>query len=532
MSKKKPATHARHAAPRPDRSTKALRTVKFWLAPIVITLALMSALSALYLGGILNPTTNLRHFPIAVVNQDAGPGGKQIVDGLMTGLDKDKFDIHVVSQTEAKQQLDRAQVYGELVIPVGFSTKLRELAESAVTASRAERPVITINTNPRAGTLGSSIAGSTLAQAMTFANTKVGERLTADLVAQTSGAPIAGAALVTLANPIDVKSTVYNPLPNGTGNGLSAFYYGLLLLLAGFTGSIVVSSLVDSMLGYVPAEFGPVYRFAEQVNISRFRTLLLKWGIMVVLALLTSGVYMAIAHKLGMPITLGWQLWAYGVFAISAVGITSSSLIAVLGSMGMLVSMLIFVILGLPSAGATVPLEAVPTFFRWLAEFEPMHQVFLGVRALLYLNGHGDAGLHQALMMTGIGLAIGLLFGGIITQLYDRKGFHRIQGAVELAIANAHQEQHQARVQAREAAEADQGPGGVETEPAPDIEAETITEAAPVPAAEPVPEASAEPAAEPAPDATAKPAAEPAPEATTEPAAEATAKPETSSERT
>ena len=91
-----------------------------------------------------------------------------------------------------------------------------------------------------------------------------------------------------------------------------------------FTGSIVVSTLVDSMLGYVPAEFGPVYRFAEQVNISRFRTLLVKWGVMVILGLLTSGVYMAIAHKLGMPITLGWQLWLYGVFAISAVGITSA----------------------------------------------------------------------------------------------------------------------------------------------------------------------------------------------------------------
>ena len=252
-----------------------------------------------------------------------------------------------------------------------------------------------------------------------------------------------------LANPIDVKSAVYNPLPNGTGSGLSAFYYALLLLLAGFTGSIVVSTLVDSMLGYVPAEWGPVYRFAEQVRISRLQTLVVKWAIMVMLGLLTSAIYMAIAHGLGMPIPLGWQLWLYGVFAISAVGITSSSLIAVLGSMGLLFSMLVFVILGLPSAGATVPLEAVPPFFRWLAEFEPMHQVFLGVRSLLYLNGHADAGLSQALVMTSIGLVIGLLVGGIITHIYDRKGFHRIQGAVrDLAIAAEHQAQHQ-RARAR-----------------------------------------------------------------------------------
>jgi uncharacterized phage infection (PIP) family protein YhgE len=359
---------------------------------------------------------------------------------------------------------------------------LRDLGESALTANRAERPSVTISTNPRAGTLGSSIAGQALNQAIAVANSKVGERLSADVTAQAGGAPMAGASVLALASPIEVKSTVYNPLPNGTGNGLSAFYYALLLLLAGFTGSIVVSTLVDSMLGYVPAEFGPVYRWVEQVNISRFRTL------MVILALLTSAIYMEIAHQLGMPITLSWQLWLYGVFAISAVGITSSSLIAVLGSMGLLFSMLVFVILGLPSAGATVPLEAVPQFFRWLAEFEPMHQVFLGVRSLLYLNGQADAGLSQALMMTAIGLVIGLLFGGIITAMYDRKGFHRIQGAVSLAIAAEHQAQHQARSKGRESA----------PEPTPEttppVDADT---AAPPgldagPAAESVPESSSE----------------------------------------
>jgi uncharacterized phage infection (PIP) family protein YhgE len=440
----------RHAAPNPKRNIKAVRTVRFWGLPIVVTLALMSALCALYLGGILNPMTNLRHFPVAVVNEDAGPFGAQIADGLVAGLDKDKFDVRVVSHGAAQRLLDTAQVYGELVIPPTFSSSLREYGASAVTPGRATRPSVTISTNPRAGTLGSSIAGQTLTQAMAVANGKVGQRLTADVAAQTGGAPLTGASALGLATPIEVKANVYNPLPNGTGNGLSAFYFALLLLLAGFTGSVVVSTLVDALLGYVPAEWGPVYRFAEQVRISRFQTLLLKWAIMVVLALLTSAVYLAIAHGLGMPIPLGWQLWAFGVFAIIAVGITSSSILSVLGSMGLLVSMLIFVILGLPSAGATVPLEATPTFFRWLAKFEPMHQVFLGVRSLVYLDGRADSGLSQALWLTTIGLVIGLLFGGIITQLYDRQGFHRIQGAVELAIAAQHQAEHQARVSKRE----------------------------------------------------------------------------------
>lgn len=343
-------SHPQHAAPNPNRNIKAVRTVRFWAAPLVITLALMSALCALYLGGILNPTTNLRHFPIAVVNEDAGPGGAQIVDRLATGLDRNKFDIRVLSRDEAKHQLDTGRVYGSLLIPPSFSSKLRDFATSAVSPARPDKPSITVSTNPRAGTLGASIAGQTLNSAMGTANGIAAQRVMAEVTAQTGGTPLPGATQAGLSSPIEIQSVVYNPLPNGTGNGLSAFYYALLLLLAGFTGSIVVSTLVDALLGYVPAEFGPVYRFAEQVRISRFQTLLLKWAMMVLLGLLTSAVYLAIANGLGMPIDLSWELWAYGVFAIAAVGITSSSLLSVLGTAGMLVSMLVFVIFGLPSA--------------------------------------------------------------------------------------------------------------------------------------------------------------------------------------
>jgi uncharacterized phage infection (PIP) family protein YhgE len=364
------------------------------------------------------------------VNADAGTDGKQIVDGLVSGLNRDQFDVRVLSADEANSQLDTARIYGLVQIPSDFSAKLKSLGQAALQPGQVTRPVITISTNPRAGELGSSIAGLTLAKAVNEINAKIGQQLSAQ-VAKASGTPLPGGVSLTLSSPVDMQVNDHDPLPNGTGNGLSAFYYALLLLLAGFTGSIVVSSLVDSMLGFVPAELGPVYRLAEQVKISRFRTLLVKWALMAVMAVLTSVAYVGIADALGMPIPNGWTLWAYGAFTIAAVGVTSTSLIAVLGSVGLLVNLFIFVILGLPSNGATIPLEAAPRFFGWLAKFEPMHQVFLGARALLYFDGRADAGLTRALVMTAIGLVIGLVIGGVVTRIYDRRGLDRTHAAAD-----------------------------------------------------------------------------------------------------
>jgi YhgE/Pip-like protein len=235
-------SHARRAAPDAGQSgqanPKATRTVRFWTVPIVITLAALAALAAFYLGGILNPMSNLRHFPIAVVNEDAGPTGAQVVKGMLSSFDTDAYDVRVLGHDDAKHQLDTAQIYGVAVIPPNFSSKLLAYAKSAVKPSRVERPIIVVSTNPRAGTLGAGIAGQALDRAVTLINRRVGERLSQEVAQQTGPGPMPAAVMLMLANPIQVESTVHNVLPDGTGNGLSAFYYALLLVLAGFTASM------------------------------------------------------------------------------------------------------------------------------------------------------------------------------------------------------------------------------------------------------------------------------------------------------
>ena len=402
-----------------DRSARPKLTgsVRFWALPIFVTLTLLSALAAFYLGGILQPMTNLRHFPVAILNEDAGPTGAQVVKGMLAGFDNDAYDVRELSHDQAKTQLDTAQIYGIAVIPPNFSSKLQAYAKSALTPGRVERAVIIVSTNPRAGTLGANIAGQSLQRAVTLIDQRVGQRLSQEVAEQTGKAPEPGAVALMLANPVEVKSTVHSALPDGTGNGLSAFYYALLLVLAGFTASIVVSRLVDSML-------------TNQAKISRLRTLLINWAMIAVIALLTSAAYLLIAGQLGMPVQNSVTVWLFGVLAILAVGVASTSLIAALGAIGVVVSMFVFVILGIPSAGATVPLQATPAWFEWLARFEPMHQVFLGTRSLLYLGGTAGSGLSQSLVWTAGGLAVAVLFGAGVTRSYDRRADHHLPASI------------------------------------------------------------------------------------------------------
>lgn len=426
---------ATHTDP-PLRPTaeRATRTVRFWLIPVVVVSVLMSILATLYIGGIVDPKKSLHDFPVAIVNNDFGETttagdttnyGNQIRDALVSGIDAEKVDLQEMGIARAQQELDNGTIFGAVVIPSDFTTRLNILGAAGVVAGDVDKPVITVYTNPRAGSLGSSLVTSITDQALGEANSTVGNTLLTAVSEQAGADALSGAARLTLAEPIQLITTAHNPLPDGTALGLSAFYYALLLLLAGFTGATVVSALVDSSLGFTPTEFGPFFKHGTPTEITRVHTLLIKWAIMAVVGLVVSGLYLLIATSLGMPAPHSLALWMYGALAITAVGVTAVSIVSVFGTAGLLINLLLFVILGLPSAGATIPLAAAPRFFGWLAEFEPIHQVYLAVRAITYFDGRYDAGLSGALPKTFAGLAIGIAFGLLLTWWYDRKGFER-----------------------------------------------------------------------------------------------------------
>ena len=421
-------------------------TVRTFTAPIALLSLFAALMATMYLGYAANTEKNLHDFPIALVNQDVGETvdgapanfGAQITDALREGIPADKVDLRVLGIAEARAQLKSGQVYGAIVIPSDFTKRLVLLGTGAVVPGDIEPPAITVYTNPRVGPYTTGITQRITDQALTRVSETVGRNLTERVhAALAAGAPdpakagdqISAAARLVLADPVHVVEAPYRPMPDGAGQGLVAFFYTLILLLAGFTGAMIVNTLLDSALGFTPTEYGPWFVHPPASGLSRFRTLLVKWAVIGAAAPILSAVFLGVARLLGVPLPGALLLWLYGTLAILAVGITALSVLATFSTAGLMVNLVLFVVLGLPSSAATVPLEAVPGYIAVLARFEPMHQIYLAVRAIMFFDGDAGSGLGHGLWMTAAGLAVGLLLGTAATVGYDRVGLARTPAA-------------------------------------------------------------------------------------------------------
>jgi len=389
-----------------------------------VQIALLLAL--LYMGGVVDPQRDLHHLPIALVNGDTGKppagqpanAGTQIAAAITSDKSNDKAAWRELTLAQAQDQLDSGKVYGALVIPANFTDSITALSTNGAT----QRPTMTVLTNPGKGSLGSSLAGQITTAAAHRSSQTLGKQLTAAV-----GGRANSTAKLLLADPVNVVTQVGHPIGRHSGLGLSAFYYTLLLVLAGFMGGNVISNGVDTALGYADNEIGPWHTRRPTVPINRTQTLLLKMAMTAGITVISvSLVMLATITVLGMDATHIPLLWIYSYCAALAVGLGVQAINAAFGGIGQLVSMFVFIVLGLPSSGATVPLQAVPGFYRFLSHFEPMRQLSDGVRAILYFDARGDAGLTRSWIMIAIGSAVGLLFGFAMTRYYDRKGHKRL----------------------------------------------------------------------------------------------------------
>jgi uncharacterized phage infection (PIP) family protein YhgE len=414
-------------SPAPPRATarKILGKWPVWVFPSVLVALVSFALALVYSGGIGNPLGSTHHLPVGLVNRDSGPLGGRLVHAIADAPDpQQRVDWRLLTPAQAQDAFDSGHIYGAISVPTGFTASLTSIIAPPAAVTSTRPPQVTLLTNPGAGSLASSLATGVEQTALRAASTAVGADLERQLRA--TGATPSAAQAMLLADPITSASLPGHALAVRTGLGLTAFYIALLVVMSGFLGANIISNGVDSALGYAPSELGPHRQLRATVPISRVQTLLVKMVMSAVLSLVTASVVVlatAVVVRLAMPHL--FLLWVFAVCASAVVGVGVQAVIAVFGGLGQVVSMFFFVALAIPSAGATIPLEAVPGFYRFLGQFEPMRQIGGGVRAIIYFDARADAGLQRAWGMLALGLGVALVLGLGITHWYDRRGYQR-----------------------------------------------------------------------------------------------------------
>ncbi|MEU5423617.1 YhgE/Pip domain-containing protein [Streptomyces sp. NPDC001407] len=413
--------------------SSALRSPRLWIGSGLILAVIAALFSLLYVGGNVNPKGHLRDLPVALVNEDKGAvvakgkhlnAGDQVVSGVKKSAEgNDSFDWQVLDKAEADKRIGQGKLFGAIVVPENFTASLTGLLSPQQT--KAVRPTITVLTNQSAGSFGSSMASQATQKAAHGASAQLGKELLKQ--ANTQGAKLAPAAQLMLADPVSVQVADGHPLGTHSAMGLSAFYYALVLVVCGMLGANALISQVDTFLGYVHTDFGPFRQRNPLRHTSRVRTLAIDSVLMVGLSVLMGSlVELATVGVLGMDASHLGLLWVYSVATIAVVGIGALALLRAFGLPGMLLSTIVFVAMAVPSSGSTVPLQALPDFFRFLSEFEPLRQITGGLRSILYYDAQADAGLTRAWVSLGIALVVAALFGFGMTRFYDRKGLHRV----------------------------------------------------------------------------------------------------------
>jgi YhgE/Pip-like protein len=465
MSMKSSPAAKRTADPRlPVRAGRILRVRAVWAIPLLVGSVVVSIMTALYIGSVVNPLAHVSGLPVVVVNQDRGAKigsqhlevGQQVQAGLLASPEvTSRLHLVVATLPQAEQSMSRDGQYAAVVIPPDFTTNL--LSVSGLRPGETAVPHIQILTNQRAGTVGVELATGVLTPALTVASHQIGQHLSALVPASR----LTGATKAILANPVTVTTVQYRPLPANSALGLSAFYVALLTLMCGFLGATIANPVVDAALGYATNEIGPRWRQRPPVPINRWQTLLIKWAIIVVLTGLVTAVMLAVAVAgLGMDAPHSLVLWLYTWLCAASVGIGTLVLFAVFGTFGQLIGILLFVYAGLASAGGTVPVEALPPFLHALSYIEPLRQVLEGTRSILYFDAQADAGLTRGTLAAGLGLLFWLVIGAAIVNWYDRKRFYRLDPDILDYVSTSVQEYRSQHLTAAVASDTSRRPSG------------------------------------------------------------------------
>jgi len=416
------------------RANQVLHTRKIWIVPILTASVFAALMAAVYLGSVINPTGHLRGLPVMIVDQDSGAtvNGQHMNVGasLTSALEhsasvSSRLKLTPGTLQQAQAEMDKGGAYAALVIPASL-TRSALLAAGVGTPGAAPpaNATVQLQENTRLGNLGVSLASGVVTPAVARISPQIGSHLSAIATPASTANPVLTSRVQ---NPISLSTSTYRPLPDHSALGLSAFYIALLGLIAGFVAATVINSAVDSALGYATSQLGARFSQRRPMPINRTQTLLVKVAITTAAVPILTGVVLLVAvGLLGMYAPSVIALWGLMSLAALMIALGTLALLAIFGSIGQLLAMLLLVYLSLASSGGTVPIQALPGFFKVVGHVEPLRNTLLGTRAIMYFGARGDAGLTTSVIVLVCEVAFWAALGFGAAIWYDRKGLDRL----------------------------------------------------------------------------------------------------------
>lgn len=182
------------------------------------------------------------------------------------------------------------------------------------------------------------------------------------------------------------------PLQDGDYRGLTGFY----LTIGWLVGGYLVASLLGVAKGSRPANL---------------RRAVIRLGAMVPYAL-ASGLTGALVVDQGLDALTGhfWPVAGVGTLLVLASAAVTMALQGLFGTVGIGLTVLLFVVLGNPSAGGAYQYELLPRLWRSVGDALPNGAGTSALREIVYFGGHGAAG-HVWL------IAAYALVGAVVTLL-------------------------------------------------------------------------------------------------------------------
>ncbi|GAA0718104.1 DUF3533 domain-containing protein [Dactylosporangium roseum] len=223
------------------------------------------------------------------------------------------------------------------------------------------------------------------------------------IIASGAGASV-GQALVQIFTPLeDQQERAFTtedakPAQLGDARGLSGFHLALGWVVGGYLVAIAVSASKGSR---------PANPRRALVRLGSLLAYALLAGIGG--ALVSGAAFGAIDGHLG-------RLWWFGALLVFASGCCTMALQAAFGYVGTGLAVLLFVVLGCPSAGGAYPAPLLPPFWRAVGPWLPPGLGTEAIRGIVYFDSVGVG--RSALILAGYALtgAVGTLVVARITR--------------------------------------------------------------------------------------------------------------------